>query len=97
MVTIEGEPRVRRRLPVGARLDDLADEHGGQIIGYPVGSSENPLSDAQVEEKFTQLASGVLDPAAIRAAIDAVWSIEDGADLTAFAAQFVGRFMAAAD
>ena len=62
-----------------------------KYIGHPVGSSENPLSDTQIEEKFTNLASAVLDPAATRAAIDAVWSIENSTDLTAFAAKFVGH------
>ena len=92
MVTIEGDPELDDVYPSAHVWIDLA--YGTTVdkyIGHPVGSSENPLSDAQVEEKFTQLASAVLDPAAIRAAIDAVWAIEDSTDLTAFAAKFVGR------
>jgi 2-methylcitrate dehydratase PrpD len=92
LVTIEGDPDLDEVYPSAHVWIDLADGSTvDKYIGHPVGSSQNPLSDAQIEEKFTNLASAVVDPGAIEAAIDAVWSIEDSTDLTAFAAKFVGR------
>jgi 2-methylcitrate dehydratase len=90
VVTIEGDPELDDVYPSAHVWIDLADGTTvDKYIGHPVGSSQNPLTDTQVEEKFTQLASAVLDPAGIRAAIDAVWSVDSSTDLTAFAATFV--------
>lgn len=92
LVTIEGDPDLDEVYPSAHVWIDLADGSTvDKYIGHPVGSPVNPLSDTQIEEKFTNLASAVLDPAATRAAIDAVWSIENSTDLTAFAAKFVGH------
>jgi len=91
-VEIEGDPELDDVYPSAHVWIDLADGTTvDKYIAHPVGSSQNPLSDTQVEEKFTQLASAVLDPEAIRAAIDAVWSVDTSTDLTAFATKFVGR------
>jgi len=56
-----------------------------------VGAARRAVPDAHAARVPPAGAEVVLDPAAIRAAIDAVWAIEDSTDLTAFAAKFVGR------
>jgi 2-methylcitrate dehydratase PrpD len=44
---------------------------------HPRGSAENPLSWAQIESKFRTYADGVLAPAGIAGAIDAVGDLEN--------------------
>jgi 2-methylcitrate dehydratase PrpD len=44
---------------------------------YPRGSAENPLSRAQIEDKFRTYADGVLPPSAIAGTIDAVGNLEN--------------------
>jgi 2-methylcitrate dehydratase PrpD len=45
-------------------------------IDHVIGSLERPLSDADLEAKFTALAEGVLPPAQVRSLIDRCWKIE---------------------
>jgi 2-methylcitrate dehydratase len=45
-------------------------------LDYPKGDPRNPLSDAEVEEKFDALAEPVLSDAARRRLKDAVWNLE---------------------
>jgi 2-methylcitrate dehydratase PrpD len=45
-------------------------------IDHVVGSLERPLSDADLEAKFTALADGVLPPAQVKSLIDRCWKIE---------------------
>jgi len=43
---------------------------------HPRGSAENPLSRAQIENKFRTYAEGVLAPSAVGGTIDAVGGLE---------------------
>ncbi len=45
-------------------------------LDYPKGDPRNPLSDKEVEEKFSALAGPVLTPAAQKKVIRAVWELE---------------------
>jgi len=45
-------------------------------IDYPKGDPRNPLSDAEIEEKFDALAAPVLSPERMRQVKDAVWNLE---------------------
>ena len=47
-----------------------------RFIAHAIGSVEVPMTDKQLEAKFTDLADGILTPTAIRRVIDACWSIE---------------------
>ena len=58
-------------------------------IDYPKGDPRNPLTDAEIEEKFDALAEPVLTDARRDALKRAVWGLEDLdsiADLLALAA-----------
>ena len=46
------------------------------FIEHAVGSLERPMSDADLEAKFTGLADGVLPAAQARALMDLCWKIE---------------------
>ena len=45
-------------------------------LDYPKGDPRNPLSDAEVEEKFAALAEGVLSEGAQKKLKDAIWNLE---------------------
>ncbi len=46
-------------------------------LDYPKGDPRNPLSDAEIEEKFDALASPILSDGARRRVKDAVWALEE--------------------
>jgi 2-methylcitrate dehydratase len=45
-------------------------------LDYPKGDPRNPLSDAEIEEKFAALAEGVLSTIAQKKLKDAIWNLE---------------------
>ena len=45
-------------------------------LDYPKGDPRNPLTDQEVEEKFSALAEGVLTSAAQKRVKEAVWNLE---------------------
>jgi 2-methylcitrate dehydratase len=45
-------------------------------LDYPKGDPRNPLSDAEVEEKFAALADGVLSNGAQKKLKNAIWNLE---------------------
>ena len=49
---------------------------------YPKGDAHNPLSDREVEEKFTALADGVLTRPRRKRVIDAIWNLEKAGSIT---------------
>ena len=44
-----------------------------KFIEHAVGSQQNPMTDAQLEDKFTGLAEGILPPAQSRTLMDLCW------------------------
>ncbi|WP_439532750.1 MmgE/PrpD family protein [Polymorphobacter sp.] len=75
-----GWDRIRSRIELrthdGRQFTRWADE------AYR-GGPDNPLSDREVEEKFTDNAAGLLDPARQQALFDLVWSIDTAPDAAA--------------
>jgi 2-methylcitrate dehydratase len=57
---------------------------------YPKGHQQNPLSDAELEEKFRHLAADVLPEAQCRAALAQVWSLEHAPNLRQLFDSLVG-------
>jgi 2-methylcitrate dehydratase PrpD len=47
-----------------------------KFIEHAIGSLEVPMSDQQLEAKFTDLAKGILPDAQVRKLIDTCWSVE---------------------
>jgi len=45
-------------------------------LDYPKGDPRNPLSDAEIEEKFSALAEGVLSKKAQQKLKEAIWNLE---------------------
>jgi 2-methylcitrate dehydratase PrpD len=58
-------------------------------IEHAIGSAERPMTDAQLEAKFADLADGLLPAGMIRRVMDACWTIEslgDAADIAKMSA-----------
>jgi len=45
-------------------------------IEHAIGSVEMPMTDKQLETKFTDLADGIIPAASIRRVMDACWNVE---------------------
>lgn len=52
-------------------------------VDYPRGHARNPVSDAEVEQKFLSLTGGLLSPAQQDAALARLWRLEEEEDLRA--------------
>jgi 2-methylcitrate dehydratase len=52
------------------------DRHLSEQLDYPKGDPRNPLTDAEVEEKFAALAEGVLSSGAQKKLKEAIWNLE---------------------
>jgi 2-methylcitrate dehydratase PrpD len=76
----EAQVKITIALKDGRRLEKTVEK--------VIGSLENPMSDAALEAKFLDLASGVLPPAQARKLLDLCWNVEKlaGADQIAGAA-----------
>ncbi len=59
------------------------------FVEHVVGSLERPMSDADLEGKFTDLAKGVLPDAQVRRLMDLCWKVEGLANAAALAAAAV--------
>ncbi len=64
----QDQVRVAIILKDGSRLE--------KSIEHAVGSEKNPMTDAQLEAKFSGLAEGILTPDRARKLMDLCWSIE---------------------
>ena len=79
-VEVVADPEIEKLFPklqrviVTIRTTD-GKEHTRQV-DYPKGDPRNPLTDAEIEEKFDALASPVLTPASMRKAKEAVWGLD---------------------
>jgi len=47
------------------------------MVGSAIGSVEKPMTDQQLEAKFTDLADGIIPAPMIRRVMDACWNVEN--------------------
>ena len=52
-----------------------------RFIEHAVGSQANPMSDAQLAQKFTDLCDGILPPAQTKRLLDLCWGVWDLPDV----------------
>jgi 2-methylcitrate dehydratase PrpD len=50
-------------------------------VAHATGSPDNPVTDAQLERKFLELAGSVLPKARVRRLLAALWQLEQMADV----------------
>jgi 2-methylcitrate dehydratase len=79
-VEVVADPEIERVFPALQRvIVNLTTTDGRtftQQLDYPKGDPRNPLSDAEVEEKFAALAEGVLSDSAQKKLKQAIWNLE---------------------
>jgi 2-methylcitrate dehydratase len=79
-VEVVGDPEIEKVFPALQRVIVTIRTTSGQEftrqLDYPKGDPRNPLSDAEIEEKFTALAGPVLSRAAQKKVREAVWGLE---------------------
>src|SRR6476659_1377922 len=79
-VEVVADPEIEKVFPALQRVIVNLTVTGGQTftkqLDYPKGDPRNPLTDAEVEEKFAALADGVLSAKAHKKLVDAIWNLE---------------------
>ena len=79
-VEVVADPEIEKVFPALQRVIVHIDTRDGRSfdkqLDYPKGDPRNPLTDQEIEEKFTALADGVLSPSAQKRVKDAVWNLE---------------------
>jgi 2-methylcitrate dehydratase PrpD len=80
-ITVSEDPS----LPRGTAVVTMTLTDGttySERVDHPTGTAENPLSDAQVEEKFRGLAGTVLPADRVDRATQLLWEFEKAPDAT---------------
>jgi 2-methylcitrate dehydratase len=79
-VEVVADPEIEKVFPALQRvIVNIVTVDGATYskqLDYPKGDPRNPLTDQEVEEKFSALAEGVLSPAAQKKLKDAIWNLE---------------------
>ncbi len=80
-IRVIADPEIEAVFPALQRTHVTIETTSGTSVtrqlDHPRGNPQNPLSDAQVEEKFAALAEPVLSAAARARLIRAVWSLDE--------------------
>jgi len=79
-VEVVADPEIEKVFPALQRVIVNITTTDGRTLSkqldYPKGDPRNPLSDAEIEEKFAALAEGVLSTAAQKKLKEAIWGLE---------------------
>jgi 2-methylcitrate dehydratase len=79
-VEVVADPEIEKVFPALQRVMVTIRTTSGQEftkqLDYPKGDPRNPLSDAEIEEKFAALAGPVMGKAAQKKVREAVWNLE---------------------
>ena len=79
-VEVVADPEIERVFPALQRVIVQIQTRDGRSLqkqlDFPKGDPRNPLTDQEIEEKFSALAEGVLSKAAQKRLKEAVWSLE---------------------
>lgn len=79
-VEVVADPEIEKVFPALQRVVVNITTADGRTLAkqldYPKGDPRNPLTDAEIEEKYAALADGVLSQKAQKKLKDAIWSLE---------------------
>ena len=79
-IEVVADPEIEKVFPALQRVIVNINTTDGRSftkqLDYPKGDPRNPLTDQEIEEKFSALAEGVLSKSAQRRVQDAVWNLE---------------------
>jgi 2-methylcitrate dehydratase len=84
-VKVETSEEANRRVPEAMLCNLEVVTNSGQRyaseVPYHKGHYKNPMTDAEVEEKFRSLTEDLLSPAQTRALLDRLWHLEEVEDI----------------
>ncbi len=79
-VEVVADPEIEKVFPALQRvIVQITTKNGSSYskqLDFPKGDPRNPLTDAELEEKFAALADGVLSPGAQKKVKAAIWGLE---------------------
>ena len=79
-VEVVADPEIEKVFPALQRvIVNITTRDGRELskqLDYPKGDPRNPLTDAEIEEKFRALAEGVLSDKAQKKLVDTIWNLE---------------------
>ena len=78
--TEEADRRMPEAMLCRMTLVTTGGERHQALVEYHRGHWKNPMTDAEIETKFTKLAREVLDPAQATRLLERLWRLEDLAD-----------------
>jgi 2-methylcitrate dehydratase len=85
-VEVVADPEIEKVFPALQRVVVNITTNDGSVyskqLDYPKGDARNPLTDAEIEEKFAALAEGVLSTNAQRKLKDSIWNLEKVASVS---------------
>jgi 2-methylcitrate dehydratase len=85
-VEVVADPEIEKVFPALQRvIVNITTTDGRRFskqLDYPKGDPRNPLSDAEIEEKFSALAEGVLSTGTQKKLVDAIWNLEKMASVS---------------
>jgi 2-methylcitrate dehydratase len=89
-VTIEGDPELDKISPTG--ISEIVTRQGKRYrlkVDYPKGHPLNPMTDQEIEEKFSSMAERLMSPSQTKAVFDVVWALENVDDIGALIKRLV--------
>jgi 2-methylcitrate dehydratase len=85
-VKVVADPEIEKVFPalqrVAVTISTVDGREFSKQLDYPKGDPRNPLTDREVEEKFTALADGVLSRPRQKRVREAIWNLEKLASIT---------------
>lgn len=87
-VRVHRNPAFTARYPEAMPNEIRVELRSGKVlearVSHARGHPQNPLGDAEIEEKFRALASGLLPGARVREILDRLWNLEEALELGSF-------------
>jgi len=84
-ISIRENPAFTRQYPAALKSEiEVVTRTGERFVeqvSYPKGHRNNPMSDAEVEDKFSRLCQAVMHPDQCRSALDALWHLDEVSDI----------------
>jgi 2-methylcitrate dehydratase len=84
-ITVRENPEFTKQYPnvVPCRIEVVSSGGKRQVadINYPRGHAKNPMTDAEIENKFCRMCSSSLAPAQVKALLKSLWALDEVDDV----------------
>jgi 2-methylcitrate dehydratase len=80
-VRVRENPEFTKQYPnvVPCRIEVISAKGERRVadVNYPRGHAKNPMTDAEIEQKFCRMCSSSLAPAQVKAVLKSLWALEE--------------------